>query len=147
VTVWDDLEGPANNAPLFYVQPPDGEKRLTELMRVIAFRRLARIALPRVMIWANANAGKRNPNQARNEGIMAGVFDYTAAWAPGRIAFIEFKGYATSGRPGSLSPSQIEFGNKMHRLGHSVSAWYSAADAVVWLNDIIASPPATAEQI
>lgn len=48
---------------------------------------------PEVLGFAIPNAGKRNPIQARKEGIMAGVFDTEWRWNHGS-AFIELKGYA-----------------------------------------------------
>lgn len=120
--------------PLFFVETPDGRRDWTELNRVVAFRQFMRMAAPKVLIFANANAGKRNPMQARREGIVAGVFDYTAH-AIGRTAYLEFKGYSKAGRPGVLSDNQVEFGNRMHRFGIPCACFFSPHRAVDWLRE------------
>lgn len=136
VADFDALETPLYEAALFFVEQPDGKRNLTELMRVVQFRQTMRNAAPKVLLYANANAGRRNPAQARKEGIMAGVFDYTACWQPGCCAFVEFKGYDAKGRPGKLSPAQVEFGNRMLALGHHVAAFFDPFAAVSWLREV-----------
>lgn len=142
MTVWDDLETPLDAAPLFPVEAPDGRKELSELQRQVMFRKYASTLAPRVIVWANANAGKRNPMKARREGIVAGIFDMSCAWdiaastdpgAPQSICFIEFKGYSKDGRPGKLDSSQIEWGNAMHERGHKVACFFSGQSAFNWL--------------
>ena len=135
MTIWDDLEDASDDddVPRFYVEPPDGGKHLTELMRVVAFRKLLRAAAPKVLCFAIPNAGKRNPQQARQEGIRAGVFDYCVLWAPGGSAWVEFKGYDARGRPGKLSSAQIQFGNKLIACDHHAACFFDAATAVTWL--------------
>lgn len=120
-----------NEAPLFYVEPPDGEREVSEIARCVRFRKLCASTLPNVLLYANANAGRRNPAQARREGIMAGVFDYTALW-DGGDAWIEFKGYSQR-RPGKLSPQQISFGNAMIARRRHAACFFDPAAAVEWL--------------
>lgn len=120
-----------NEDPLFYAESPDGERDVSEIVRCVRFRKLCANALPKVKLWANANAGRRNPMQARREGILAGVFDYTAVWTGG-FALIEFKGYSKR-RPGKLSPQQISFGNAMVARGHNAACFFDPVAAVEWL--------------
>ena len=129
---WASLEAD-DRQPLFPVEPPDGERHLTELDRVSAFRRLMHMHAPTVAFYPNANAGKRSRYQASREGIVAGVFDYTIAWAAPNAVWLEFKGYDASGRPGSLSGAQIEWGNRMARLGHRVACFFRPESALAWL--------------
>lgn len=144
MTDWDALESPLDPVPLFPVEQPDGRKDLSELDRQVLFRRYMRELAPKVIVWANANAGKRNPAQARREGIRAGVFDITCAWdidaathdAPQSICFVEMKGYDSRGRPGSLSKAQIEWGNAMHERGHKVACFFSGKSAFNWLSSL-----------
>jgi hypothetical protein len=137
-----DLETTLDPVPLFPVEVPDGRKELAELERQAIFRRYAANLAPRVIVFANANAGKRNPMQAKREGIMAGVFDMTCAWdiaastdpnAPQSVCYIEFKGYDKNGRPGKLSKAQIDWGNAMHERGHKVACFFSGKSAFDWL--------------
>jgi hypothetical protein len=127
---------PLDEAPLFPVEAPDGRKSVDELARVVVFRQLIRIAAPSVLLFANANAGKRSPAQARREGIMAGVFDYSVAWEGGQIAYPEFKGYRAGGRPGKLSDAQIRWGNAMHKRGFPVACFFTPEAAVEWLRSL-----------
>lgn len=137
-----DLESPLEAEPLFPVEAPDGRKDLSELDRQVMFRKFAANLAPAVLVWANANAGRRNPVQARKEGVMAGVFDMTCAWDIGAstlpdcdvsTCFIEMKGYDKSGRPGRLSQAQIDWGNAMHQRGHKVACFFSGRSAFDWL--------------
>jgi len=139
---WAELETPLGGKPLFPVEAPDGRKDLSELDRQVMFRKYAANLAPMVMLWANANAGRRNPLQARREGIVAGVFDMSAAWDIGAstlvdcavsACWIEFKGYDKRGQPGRLSEAQIEWGNAMHQRGHKVACFYSGKSAFDWL--------------
>lgn len=136
------LESPLYPEPLFPVEAPDGRKDLAEIDRQVMFRKFAASLAPKVIVWANANAGKRNPLQAKREGIMAGVFDMTAAWDIGdstqsdcavSMCHLEFKGYDKSGRAGALSLAQIEWGNAMHERGHKVACFFSGKSAFDWL--------------
>ena len=133
------LETPLDAQPIFYVQEPDGQKHLTEIARAVQFRRIVRTLAPGILVYANGNAGHRNPLQASREGIMAGVSDYTACWQPSShrhdpgVAWVELKGYDRSGRPGRLSQSQIDFGNRLTRLGHQVGCFFDPLRAVAWL--------------
>lgn len=137
-----ELETPLDAVPLFPVEAPDGRKDLAEIDRQVMFRRYAANLAPRVIVWANANAGRRNPAQARREGVMAGVFDMTCAWdiadstnpaAPQSVCYLEFKGYDKNGRPGKLSRAQIDWGNAMHQRGHKVACFFSGKSAFDWL--------------
>lgn len=140
-----ELETPLVQEPLFPVEAPDGRKDLSELDRQVMFRKFAKQLAPTVLVWANANAGRRNPAQARKEGIRAGVFDMTCAWdiaastlscGEASMCWIEMKGYDKSGRPGRLSASQIEWGNDMHRRGHKVACFFSGKSAFDWLASV-----------
>ena len=130
---WHSLEID-DSKPLFLCEAPDGQRHLSELARVAGFRKLMRLCAPTIAIYPNANAGKRSRRQASMEGIVAGVFDYTAAWSAPNVAWLEFKGYDAQGRPGMISPAQIEWGNRMVRLGHRVACFYRPENALAWLN-------------
>lgn len=142
-TIFDDLETRLDEPPLFFVEQPDVRKDLSEIQRVEMFRKIMREKAPHLILYPNANAGKRNPLQAKREGIVAGVFDYTVAWdiahstidTPATVSWIEFKGYDASGRAGKLSQAQIDWGNRMHRAGYRVACFFSAKSAVRWLRE------------
>ncbi|QCI92119.1 AAA family ATPase [Novosphingobium sp. EMRT-2] len=121
---WADLETSLDPQPLFRVEGPDGERSWSEIERVVRFRRLMRDLAPAVLVCAIPNAGRRNPRQARREGIQGGAFDYLVAWGIRQIAFPEFKGYDARGRAGTLSDAQIDWGNRMYLLGHHVGCFF-----------------------
>jgi hypothetical protein len=124
-----------HQTPAFRVDPPDKQRHISEIERQVAFLNTMKALAPRVLVFANANAGRRNPRQAKREGIMAGVFDITAVW-DGGIAWPEFKGYDKNGRAGSLSASQIDWGNAMTARGKAVACFFSPMEAVSWLRDL-----------
>jgi len=132
------LDEPDTLAPLFPVQAPDGRRDWAEADRQATFRGRLRMVAPSLMVFANANAGKRARHQAIKEGVRAGVFDITVA--SGTVghrftAWPEFKGYA-GGRPGKLSIDQIEWGNTMWRAGHHVACFFDPDAAVEWIRSI-----------
>ena len=133
---WDSLETPLHPEPQFFVQAPDGRKDWPELSRQTTFYRLMREQAPGVELWGTANAGKRNPMQARREKIRSGVFDVQAVAARPLIAWLEFKGYDSNGRPGKLSDNQIEFGNRMTALGYPVACFFGPHAAVEWIRSL-----------
>lgn len=142
-SIFDGLDdGLDPQEPLFPVEAPDGRKELSELTRAKMFRAYMAKLAPKVTLYANANAGKRNPNQARAEGIRAGVPDYTAFWdiadsthpdCDVSVCWIEMKGYSAAGQPGKLSDAQIAFMNDLHRRGHKVACFFSGKSAFDWL--------------
>ena len=133
--IWADLESSLSPSPQFLVQAPDGRKDWTEIARQATFLRVMGLSAPRVLIFANANAGKRNPRQAKREGIRAGVFDIACLWRAPVAAYIEFKGYSKAGRAGNLSDSQIEFGNRLTELGIPCACFFDPYDAANWLRE------------
>lgn len=142
MSAFDNLETTLDPVPLFPVEEPDGRKDLSELERAKLFRSYVAKLAPKVVLYANANAGKRNPTQARAEGIKAGVPDYTIAWdiadstipdCAVSVAWIELKGYSADGRPGKLSKAQIDFMNGLHSRGHKVACFFSGKSAFDWL--------------
>lgn len=132
---WSDIETNLDPVPEFYVEAPDGRKDWPELSRQTTLRTLLRTAAPRLLVYANANAGKRNPLQARREGIMSGVFDLAILWRQPMICYVEMKGYDGRGRPGKLSTSQIEFGNRCVSLGIPAACFFSPHRALDWLRE------------
>jgi hypothetical protein len=132
VTCFADLETPLVQTARFPVEPPDGRRDVTEIARQTAFRRLMRAAAPTVFVAAIPNAGKRNPTQARREGIIAGLPDLTCWWNRGH-ALVEMKGYDARGRAGKLSSAQIEIGNRLLDLGWPVACFFTPERAVEWL--------------
>lgn len=135
---WATLETPLIEQPNFPVEAPDGRKDWGEAERQRTFLNRLHILAPGLYAWANANAGKRNPAKARQEGIMSGVFDVSIASGadmPRLIAFPEFKGYA-GGRPGKLSDNQIRWGNTMMRFGHPVACFFDPDSAIEWVRGL-----------
>ena len=126
---------PLTEAPLFYVEPPDGRRDWPEHARQAVFLDLLSRSRG-IEAWPVPNAGKRNPSKARAERIRGGVFDTTVtqSQAP-NLAVVEFKGYDKHGQPGKLRPNQIEFGNRMFRLGVPVACFFSPQRALAFLRD------------
>lgn len=132
---FDHLETPLDEAPLFPVELPDGRKDWPENARQAALFSMMRYAAPQIVGFPIPNAGKRNPAKARKEGIRAGVFDTVWHGPHPLTAYVELKGYDKRGRPGKLSQSQIDWGNRMHRLGFPVACFFSPHNAVNWLRE------------
>ncbi|MGE8143071.1 hypothetical protein ACQKOE_13935 [Novosphingobium sp. NPDC080210] len=131
--------------PLFPVQAPDGRKDLTELDRQSWVVNYIRKSQPNIIVYATPNAAKRGfsaQRQAKKEGLLAGVFDLTFAWdikhsdADVTVCWAEMKGYDASGRAGSLTPAQIDWGNAMHQRGHKVACFFSAKSVIEWLAEL-----------
>jgi hypothetical protein len=122
-----------DSVPLFYVQEPDGRRDWAEIDRQVVLFRVMRMAAPLVLGYAIPNAGKRNPAKARKESIMAGIFDTEWQWEGGS-AHLELKGYSQR-RAGKLSQSQIDYGNRMHRMGKRVACFFCPYDAAHWLRE------------
>lgn len=145
MSAFDHLETPLNEAPLFFVEQPDGLKDLSELDRQAMFRKYLANLAPAVIAYANPNAAKRGLKaraQAKKEGLMAGVFDMTCAWdidastipnCDVSVCWVEMKGYDSNGRPGKLSQAQIDWGNSMVRKGHKVACFFSGKSAFDWM--------------
>lgn len=143
---WADLESTLYPEPLFPVEAPDGRKDLPELDRQAWFVSYVRKTQPKIGVYANLNGGKRGPaaiKQAKREGMTPGVFDLTVYWdardtrhTGPTVAWPEFKGYDARGRPGKLSPEQIEWGNAMHQRGFPVACFFSAQSVVKWLIEL-----------
>lgn len=132
------LEEPLRAVPLFPVEPPDDQRSLAELPRQTRLLSRLRVIAPGLKIYANANAGKRNPTQARREGITSGVFDLSVVNReayPRFRAELEMKGWASK-RAGKLSPNQISWGNDMHRAGWPVACFFTPDAAVAWLRSL-----------
>jgi hypothetical protein len=130
-----DLDDPLDEAPHFYVEPVSKLCRISEITAAVIFRRMMRTYAPTCQIFANANAGKRNPWMARREGILAGVFDYCITWPIGGIAWVELKGHSKRWRAGKLSDAQIRWGNHAQRHGQKVACFFEPASALAWLRD------------
>lgn len=131
----DALESDLYPSPEFFVADPDGRRDWSELARQATLFRLMHAAAPRVFGFAIPNAGKRNPSQARREGIVSGLPDTQWVWR-GVTAFIEMKGFDKRGRPGQLSNAQIEAGNRLHQLGYPVACFFCPYAAVEWLRGL-----------
>lgn len=136
MNAWADLESELHPTPEFLVQAPDGRRDWAETPRQTTLFRVMHMAAPRVLGYAVPNAGKRNPLQARREGIMAGVFDTRWEWRDGLTAAVELKGYDKRGRAGKLSDAQVEWGNRMHQLGYPVACFFDPYDAADWLRSL-----------
>lgn len=140
-----DLESPLDPVPEFPVEAPDGV-RMSELERQAWLISYIRKTSPKVLIYANANAGKRGvgaQRQAHKEGLLAGVPDLTCAWSTEdahcdgpTVAWLEIKGIDARGQAGKLSAQQIDICNKLHRSGQAVACFYSAKSAIAWLRSL-----------
>ncbi|MBT2133963.1 hypothetical protein KK137_06415 [Croceibacterium sp. LX-88] len=131
----DELETSLSPKPQFLVEMPDGIRDWTEIGRQTTLFSVMRMAAPKVFGMAVPNAGKRNPMQARREGIRSGAFDTVWHSYPRLIAYVEMKGYDSRGRAGSLSTNQIEFGNRMTALGIPCGCFFDPCSAVSWLRE------------
>jgi len=145
VTTWADLESTLAPEPEFPVEQPDGV-RMSELDRQAWLVAYIRKTSPKVLIYANANAGKRGmgaQRQAHKEGLLAGVPDLTCAWSVEdahcdgpTVAWLEMKGIDARGAAGKLSAQQIETMNRLHRSGQAVACFFSAKSAIAWLRSL-----------
>jgi hypothetical protein len=145
MTTWADLESTLAPEPEFPVEQPDGV-RMSELDRQAWLVAYIRKTSPKVLIYANANAGKRGmgaQRQAHKEGLLAGVPDLTCAWSVEdahcdgpTVAWLEMKGIDARGAAGKLSAQQIETMNRLHRSGQAVACFFSAKSAIAWLRSL-----------
>jgi hypothetical protein len=135
ISDFDDMESSLKPVPRFPVEPPDGRKEWKEIDRQATLRKLVRIGGPSILMYANANAGKRNPALAAKEGIMGGVFDLTAWWNRGSCC-PEMKGYDKNGTAGKLSSAQIDWGNRMHDMGWPVACFFDPYNAYDWMQSV-----------
>ena len=150
MTMWDDLETPLDEKPLFPVEDwkklADPRRDLGELERQSQFVGFMKKVCPHMVVAAIPNAAKRGfkaQRQAKQEGMVAGAFDTLVTWdiahahpdCPATMAMIEFKGFS-GGKAGSLTRQQIEFGNRLTRQGHRVACFFSARSAIEWLRQL-----------
>lgn len=135
MNAFQDLERTLAPVPQFYVQAPDQRRDWTEIQRQGTLLKLMRSAAPRVLVYPNMNAGKRNPAKARAEGAYAGVFDLTVVFRRNLIAYLEMKGFTKAGRAGQLSHQQIEFGNRLVELGVPCASFFCPYAAIDWLRE------------
>lgn len=139
---FDHLETDLAEKPMFVCEQPDGRKDLSEHQRQSMFVAFMRKANPHIVVYANMNHGQRGQIKAVREGLVGGVFDMTICWeiAEGdnraTVAWAEFKSCDKNGRAGKLSPLQIEWGNRMMRLGYPVGCFFSARTLVEWLRGL-----------
>lgn len=133
------LETPLNEAPRFHVGKPDGRRDWAEngfKGRQVAFIALGQRLAPRVMVHHVPNEGKRNPLLARKSGIVGGVFDNAVAFRAPLTAYVEIKGYDKRGKPNTLSPVQIAWGNRQADLGWPVACFFCPYEAWDWLRGL-----------
>lgn len=64
---------------------------------------------------------------AQREGMKAGFVDGLVIW-PGDIAFVEVKA-----RAGALSENQIDWLNRLTRMGHKAGCFRSVETLMAWL--------------
>jgi hypothetical protein len=138
--LFDHLETALNEKPLFLCEEPDGRKDLSEHARQSWFVQFMRKCNPHIEVHANMNHGARFQPKAIREGMVPGVFDMTIAWdcegvVGSTVCWAEFKGYEKSGRVGTLSQNQIDWGNSMHRKGFAVACFFSGKSLIAWLRE------------
>jgi hypothetical protein len=137
VNLWADLESDLRAKPRFHCGAPDGRRDWPEAARQATLFGLMRKVAPTVHGFPVPNAGKRNPNKARQEGIVAGVFD--TEWrckTPRIVASVELKGYDARGRAGVLSQQQIDWGNLQIDMGFAAACFFCPYEAAAWLRDL-----------
>ncbi len=131
---WAAFDTPLYPEPEFLVEPPDGQKEWAEIDRQATLLQLMRHAAPSVMVYANANAGRRARHVASKEGIKSGVHDLTFVFHD-LVAWVEMKGYDKRGRPGKLTDNQISFGNRLTEFGQPCACFFSPHKAADWLRE------------
>lgn len=146
---WADLEHKLNAPPQFYVQMPDGVKDWSEDARMIAFFSMLHRVAPNVMAHHIKNEGKYNHAHAARGGVVAGVFDIAIYGKYPLAAVIELKGYTKAGRPGTLSQTQIDWGNRIIDCGWHAACFFCPYAAIRWLAErgfpvraFVETPPA-----
>ena len=135
----DALESPLREEPEFYCEPvpakPADPRKWPEEFRQREFVAYVRRKYPDIILSSFANEGKRGPRLAAKMnglGLLAGMADVTCIW-DGGAAYLEFKGWQASGRPGRLSPQQVQTLNRIHRNGHPVGMFFTATAALDFL--------------
>lgn len=130
------------DGPLFYCQPapvpPEDRAKWPEAYRQAAFVAWIRKNNPDMVVFSIANEAKRSTfagQRMKRTGLTPGMADIACLW-DGGMAFIEFKGFDKTGRPGKLSAQQVETLNRIHRNGHPVAMFYTAEAARGWLRDL-----------
>jgi len=130
---FDLSEDPIKPVARFPIEATD-KNPATELQRQATFLKMMRTLAPNVICYANTNgthiASFAGRAKANKEGRTIGASDVTIVWNRG-VAWIEFK----AGK-GSLKPAQIEFGNRLHEMGHHVACFRDPISAVDWLRSI-----------
>lgn len=104
----------------------------SEIAVVTLFRSRARIICPGVAIVAVPNAAKRSQwaaAQAKREGLAKGFPDIMCL-APGRVAFLEFKG-----ADGRASLDQIEWLARLKDMGFPCGLFRDPDAALQFLRD------------
>lgn len=129
----------AKEAPLFFVQTADGRRDWPEDRRQTVLFREMRMRAPTVEGFHIPNAGKQNPMKALASGKKAGPFDTEWSWRRRGIAWVELKGYRADGRPGTLSPEQISWGNRKVEQGHDVACFFDPIAAAEWILALVAA--------
>ena len=107
--------------------PADEATRQAALLRALARR------APGVTVWAVPNGGKRTlyaRGKAKAEGMKAGAPDLTLVWNRG-VAFVEMKAGRTY-----PEPHQVALLNRLHRDGHHVGVFRTAASVMDWLRGL-----------
>jgi hypothetical protein len=130
MSLWDALETPLAEQPLFHIDERDREPasefaRQCELVKRLRGAGLHVMAIPNARAW-----GMKAWNRAKAEGVEWGAADLVVN-GPGRLtAFIEMK----NGRE-MPEQHQIDWLNARHRLGLPVGVFRRANSAVAWLRE------------
>lgn len=138
----DIPESDLSPKPLFLCEQPgerpDDPKKWPEEYRQRSFVSYLRKHCPAVMAASIANERRTSLNygvRLKKTGLTPGMPDIVCLW-DGGMAFCEFKGFAKDGRAGKLSDSQVEVCNRIHRNGHPVGCFFTAARALEWLSSL-----------
>ena len=124
--------------PLFPIEAKDKDPAPEE-DRQRAFLNALKTCAPKVMAYANVNAGKRTQwaaQKAKREGLRSGVADVTCVW-DGGCAWIEFKnGQVTFPLASKATDrAQVEFLDGLVKRGHHAAVFRTAEAALRWLRE------------
>lgn len=128
MSLWDRLETPLNEPPLFHIDardrdPASEHKRQSELVGKLRARGLSVTAIPNARFW-----GMKAWNRAKAEGAEWGAADLIVNAPGGLTAYIEMKN-------GRADPDQhqIDWLNSRHKMGFAVGVFRRADSAIAFL--------------
>jgi hypothetical protein len=130
MTLWDTLESPLDEPPMFHVDerdrdPASEHARQSELVKRLRGAGLHVIAIPNARAW-----GMKAWNKAKAEGVLWGAPDLIVNGPRRLVAYIEMK----NGRE-MPEQHQVDCLNSLHRFGFPVGVFRRADSALAWLRE------------